>query len=123
MNRRAEIIKAAMPHFEPSSAELLKVLLHVEELRELMSGSLSRAQLSAQAMETQPVDVEAMLTDIRQLCTPKEQQLIDSVLSFFQLRRVMEMAQIFRDAPPGEGSDESGFDMMDFVMSMMNTDT
>ena len=132
MNRRVKMIRAAIPYFDAEKCDYIELLLHAEELREIMSGGKSRTDLSI--CGKREMDVEGLLIEIKALCNDEEEKIVNQFLSFFQLKRMLEMVQMMKSMMPSSeeanennesGNDFSSLfsdmpltDMMDFFMSM-----
>lgn len=121
MNRRLEILRTAIPFFEPKIADTLEVVIQMGEIQDLLNGNKERTELSVCGRETSPVDMEGLFQAIRDFCNEKERQMIDMLLSFFQMKRMMDMMQMMDMATKAKESQGGNNmeDMMEFMKSSM----
>lgn len=75
------------------------------------------------------IDMEGLLAAVRPYAAGRERRILDIILNFFQMRRMMSMMQIFQSMQnmQGEGSEsasEGGFspDMFEMLKGMLTPD-
>lgn len=123
MNRRWDMLRAAIPFFEPSIADALEAVVQMGEIQELLTGRKERTDLAICGNENRSVDMEGLFQAIREFCSEKDRRMVDMLLNFFQMKRIMEMMQMMQMAnqasqAASEGGDDMGA-MMDFLKSSM----
>ncbi len=69
------------------------------------------------------IDMEGLLTAVRPLASRRERSVLDMILGFFQMRRMMQMMQVMQAMQSGEPEDgeESGppSDMFDMLKGFL----
>ncbi|HWT74590.1 MAG TPA: hypothetical protein VN258_07700 [Mobilitalea sp.] len=87
----AEIVKAALPYIDGRykvTAELFVKTFDLMGSLKLMNGSNN---LSACGFTVGKIDVEGLLNGIRPVCNIREGEIIDKILSFFNMKKMFEM--------------------------------
>lgn len=140
MNRRTKMLRAAMPFFEPETADVLEAAAGVFEVRDLLMGQKEHTDLIVCGGEGREPDMEGLFRTIREFANERECRMIDMILQFFQIRRMMDlmklmemsgnvqgqesqspegMMDILKSAMPKE--QQENFEMLEMVLSMMNS--
>lgn len=149
MDRRWDMLRAAIPFVDSRLADTLEVVAQMGEVQDLLAGRKERTELSVCGGESNSVNIEGLLQAIREFCNERERRIVDMILNFFQMRQMMEMVQMMQAAQQASqaasaSSESSGgggnmdimmemlksnmpeeqkenFDMMEMVLSMMKS--
>lgn len=121
-----DILKAAMPHLNQPAKHSIELALKTGELLETISDLSSPDQLSACDLAQEPIDMEAMLLQIQEVCTDAEKEAIHVILNFVKARKLYQTYQSVKGSnkPLGPFSNGSPFSnglssMMEFFTSQM----
>ncbi len=124
--RRAEMLKAALPYLGQEARQSLQLIVQVEEMLSCLHRESSPFDLSACDLGDGPADFEGMLQRIKAFCTPAEQGMVQSILNLLQAFRMVQMYREFMSTrtPSEEGGGEGGENgednpAMDFLMSQL----
>lgn len=123
-----EIMKAAMPHLNTSTKNSVELAVKTGELMEAVTSLHTEGQLSACELDNEPIDTEALLVSIQEVCTSTEKETVNMILNFIKAQKLYQTYQLFKAANPGVGT-ESGKEskpfgpgapsMMDFLKAQM----
>lgn len=108
-----EMIKAALPYMNPRTQKSFEVLIKTDELKNTIQG-LDGAELSACELKPNSIDMETFLTQMRALSNKRESEIIDNLLHFIKLQKLLTAYRSFMTAKP-ENSDN----IMEFFLSQM----
>lgn len=90
MKHMIDIMKAALPHLDSSTQESASLLIKTSELMDSMRSARSPDHISAFSLHRQNIDIEALLTSIRNVCYARERQLIDNILNFIRMKNMFD---------------------------------
>ncbi|MCD7955028.1 MAG: hypothetical protein LUG93_04580 [Lachnospiraceae bacterium] len=99
-----QLVKAILPHLSMRDQQMLSVLIKFMELKNVMqyysqaSHSLKAADTAAGPPE-EGEDILDILTDVREHCEGKEQEMLDQAL---QMMSMIELYSLFSEAPGAE---------------------
>ncbi len=96
MNRRWDMLRAAIPFFEPPYADALEVAAQLGEVQDLLSGQKERTELSICGSGNRPVDIEGLFKAIRKFGSDNDRRMVDMFLNFFQMKRMMDMVKMMQ---------------------------
>lgn len=82
------IFKAAMPHVQPQAQTGMNVLLKANELMETIEELTHPGELSAMEINEENHTPEDLLLSIKEVCTPRENEMVDMMLNFFKARKI-----------------------------------
>ncbi|MHB8131617.1 MAG: hypothetical protein ACYDEX_21760 [Mobilitalea sp.] len=91
MMHTAEIMKAALPFIDPKTRVMAEFFTKIFDLMGSLKAMTSVDHMAACGYESGESDIEGMFTVIRPLCTNKEREFIDRILSMFNAKRMFEM--------------------------------
>lgn len=101
--RRLAMLKAAMPYAAPESRHAIELLLQADTLISLASrppvAELSAADLGDEG-ETMRANPEEMLLHIREFCTPRENDMLQTLLNFMHAGRLFQKYRQFAHTHP-----------------------
>ncbi|MFV0342842.1 MAG: hypothetical protein ACK5JH_08095 [Anaerocolumna sp.] len=90
LSHALDIMKAAFPHLDSSTQQSVDLLLKTGELMDSITASRNPNKISSLSLSTAKIDIEALLTSIRNVCYEKERELIDMVLNFFRAKNLFD---------------------------------
>lgn len=94
-----DLMSAALPYVNSRAKANMEVLIKAGEFMETFQ-STSSPELSACDISNEPVDLEALLMNLQGVCTPKEQELVNTILNFLKTRKLYHTYQTMRDFLP-----------------------
>jgi hypothetical protein len=123
-----DIVKAAFPYLDSDTQQSAQLIVKTGELMEVYNSVSHKDSVTTFSMRTQNIDIEALLTNVRNVCTDKERELIDTILNFIKAKNLYETYTAFAsmasqsvntDNPDGStdssGSGGGSPDMMDIL--------
>jgi hypothetical protein len=91
------MLRAAIPFFEPPYTDALEVAAQMGELQDLISGRRDRTELLFCRDANSSVDMEGLFKAIREFGNEKERRMVDMMINFFQMKRMMEMVKMMQE--------------------------
>ena len=115
------ILEAAMPYVAPESRHAIKMLLQTESLLQLARQGAGSSDFALEAAENNHSqnNVKEMLLHIQEYLTPKESDLVQTILNFMNAGTLF---QNYRDFVQMSGRDTNPQNnmMRDFLVSQLN---
>lgn len=108
-----EMVKAALPYMNASAQKSFEILIKTDELMNTIQ-NLDNTELSACDVKPDSIDMEAFLTQMRALSNKQESEIIDNLLHFIKMQKLLTAYRSFMRTKP-ENSDN----LMDFFLSQM----
>ena len=108
-----EMIKAALPYMDSRTQKSFEVLVKTDELKNTLQ-NLERSDLSACEVKQNSIDMESFLFQMRALGNTQECELIDRILHFIKMQKLLSAYRSFMNTKP-ENSDN----LMEFFLSQM----
>ena len=87
----AEIMKAALPYFDSMSRIRMEFYTKILDLMGSLNTLSGRNSMVACGSDSTSIDMEGLLNGIRPFCDNKERDIIDRILSIFNMKRMFEM--------------------------------
>ena len=114
-SNRLKILKTLFPYMPPASRRILSSYIKTTELTNAlrMCSNTGNHSLGACSDENMKSPVE-LLSDIKNFCTQKEQETIDTIMNFYSV------FQMYRSYMELEKSDSQEGSMMDMIMGMLS---
>ncbi len=128
LNHIMEIIKAAFPYLDSDSQQSVDLLIKTGELMDAFQSLKTRGSVTAFSLRKESIDVEALLTGIRNVCYDRERELIDTVLNIFKAKSLYETYSAFAsmasqsvNTENSDGTSDGGGspDMMEILEAML----
>lgn len=123
-----ELIKASLPYLDSNLKTMAEIFVKTFDLMGSLKSMKSPDKLAACGFTVGKIDLEGLLAGIRPVCNKKEGEVIDRILSFFNMKKMFEMynsvmetmktMQEFGGFPFG---DSSGEDVNDSVSGNFST--
>lgn len=119
--RQMAILEAAMPYVAPESRHAIQMLLQTESLLQLarQGGDSGYALEAAENNRPSQPNVKEMLLHIQEYLTPRESDLVQTILNFMNagslFQNYREFAQMHGRETPAQNNI-----MRDFLMSQLN---
>lgn len=126
-NHTLNILKAAFPYVDKKMQKAVEATVKAAELAESIKFMQSNEEMEACHIHSSSIDVEGMLTSIRQFCTTKEQEFVDMIMNFIKARKMYHTYQSIMGSGGLNGHAFSEFsgssfnpDMMEMLSSMLS---
>lgn len=94
LSHAIDIIKAAFPHLDSGTQQSVDILIKTGELMDRITTPRDPNTVSSLSLGKPNIDIEALLTSIRNVCYEKERELIDMVLNFFKAKNLFDTYSI-----------------------------
>lgn len=116
-----DIMRAAMPHLNTPAKNSVELLIKTGELLETASSLGKEGSLSACSTGNEPIDMEALLLHVQEVCNSTEKETVTMLLNFIKARKLYNTYQSYRGQFSGSlGENEPGTpSMMEFMMSQL----
>lgn len=131
-----DIFKAALPHVTPQAQGGMNLLLKANELMATIEEVNHPAELSAMEINEEEHTPEVLLESIKQVCTQRENEVVDMMMNFFKARKIYNAyqdygSQVLQAAQVNPNQNRNPFNMgnlfgmggngsmMDMLMSML----
>lgn len=90
-----EMMKTVLPYMNPQAQKSFEVLVKTEDLLNTVHVLEQPSELSACDVNKSPIDMEAMLLQMKQIGTKKEQETIDTLLNFMKMQKLLQSYNLF----------------------------
>lgn len=124
-----EMMKTALPYMNPQAQKSIEVLVKTEELLDTVHVLEQPSELSACNVNKEPFDMEAMLLQMKQIGTKKEQETIDNLLNFVKMQKLLQAYSLFINKKQASNSSSetketssSQDTLMEFLMSQLSAE-
>lgn len=113
-----EVAKAAFPYLGGELQPVVDLFIKAGELMESITFFQKRGPISAYSIK-KPMDLEGLLTNIRNVCHQKEREMVDMVLNFLKMKNIYETYQTITQMTSGSNMfDMNSPDMMQNLFQM-----
>lgn len=100
----ADLMHAAIPHVSVGQRARMEMLIKASEFVDSFQFTQS-PELSACDISNETVDYEALLQSLQSVCTPRELDLVNTILNFLKTQKIYQTYQSMREfLPAGESS-------------------
>ena len=86
-----ELMKAALPYIDSRTRVMAELFTKIMDLMSSLKVINGSNQLAVCGYENKNMDMEGLLTGIRPLCNNREREIVDRILSIFNMKRMFEM--------------------------------
>lgn len=124
-----DMLKTAIPYMNPQAQKSVEVLVKTEELMDTIHILEQPSELSACNINKEPFDMEAMLMQMKEIGTKKEQETIDNVLGFMKMQKLMQAYNLFMNTNKKTNSDSNTKEtsssqdtLTEFLMSQLSAE-
>lgn len=93
-----DLMRAALPYMKPQVQKSIEIISKADELMAAIDSPEPEEGLSAASLGNAAFDLEAMLSQIRSIGTPKEQEQIDTLLNFMKMQKLLQGYRTFLNA-------------------------
>ena len=90
------LFQAALPHVNTRTRTSLELAIKAGELVDTFQSIQDPNSLSACDLDQEPLDMEALLTDLSKVSTPKEQETLNLLLNFLKAQALFRSYQQFQ---------------------------
>lgn len=88
LSHSIDIMKAAFPYLDSQTQQTLNLAIKTGELLESFQTVKQEGKVTALSIRKQSIDIEALLTSIRTVCTQQEKDFIDIILNIFKAKNL-----------------------------------
>lgn len=92
------LFQAALPHVNARARSSMELAIKAGELMDTFDSMHNQGALEAYGLDEQPFDMEALLTDLSRVSTPKEQETLNMLLNFMKAQTLFRSYQQFQKA-------------------------
>jgi len=119
--RQMAILEAAMPYVAPESRHAIQMILQTESLLQLarQGGDSGYALEAAENNRPSQPNVKEMLLHIQEYLTPRESDLVQTILNFMNAGTLFQNYREFAQMHGRETPTQNNM-MRDFLMSQLN---
>lgn len=110
LKHMVDIMKAALPHLDSTTQESASLIIKTSELMDTFQTVRNNEHVSAFSFSRQNIDLEALLTSIRNVCYARERQIIDSILSFLRMKTMFETYSALSSMMTSQPTDGGNYD-------------
>lgn len=124
-----QIVKAAFPHLDSGTQQSAELIVKTGELMEAFENLNQRGTVTAFSIKNQNIDIEALLTSIRNVCYDRERELVDTFLNLIKAKNLYDtytafasvMATQTENTETSDGETNSGGspDMMEILGALL----
>lgn len=90
INHMVELIKAAFPYLDSDLQQSAHLIIKTDELMQTLHEVSNSKAVTAFSIRNTSMDFEALLRGVRDVCYPKEREIVDMILNFFQAKKLYE---------------------------------
>lgn len=131
LNHIMELVKAAFPYLDSDSQQSMDLIIKTGELMDVVKSLNQKNTLTTMSIKKQTIDIEGLLTNIRDVCYEQEREIIDMILNFIKAKNLYStyasfagaMASQSENSENSEGGGIFGGDgnpnMMELLESML----
>ncbi len=128
-NHIIEIIKTAFPYLDSDSQQSVDLFIKTGELVDALHSYRQRNSVTTFSLKKQDIDIETLLTNVRDVCYDQEKELIDIVLNIIKAKNLYDTYSAFAstmasqsenaDNPDGTPTGNGNPDMMEILGSLL----
>ncbi|WFR59755.1 hypothetical protein QA584_11915 [Anaerocolumna sp. AGMB13025] len=90
-----DIVRAAFPYLDSDTQQSAQIIVKTGELMDAYNSIRHKDSITTFSMRTQNIDIEALLTNVRTVCTDKERELIDTILNLIKAKNLYDTYTAF----------------------------
>ncbi|MGB8453270.1 MAG: hypothetical protein WCD89_13195 [Anaerocolumna sp.] len=110
LNHILDIAKAAFPYLDSDSQQSVDLILKTGELMDAFHSYKQQDSVTTFSIRKQNIDIEALLTNVRNVCYDQEKELIDMVLNFMKAKSLFETYSAFASTMAFQSEDTENSD-------------
>lgn len=88
LSHTLDIVKAAFPYLDSDSQQSMNLIIKMGELWDSFQSLRQNNTVTTFSIRKQSIDVEALLTSIREVCYDKERELVDMILNMIKAKNL-----------------------------------
>lgn len=96
MTHAVDLMRAAFPFLDSDTQQSVDLLIKTEELMQNFQNVNNK--VSAFSINKKSIDLEGLLKGIRDVCYPKEREIVDMLLNVFQAKKFYETYATIKEA-------------------------
>lgn len=119
-----DIIRAAFPYLDSHTQISMDLILKFVDLIDTFKAFTQQKTVSAFSIQNNSIDMEGLLTSIRNVCYKKEREIIDMILNFIKMKNMFDVYSSLSQmmGSPSDGTSNSQNDILSNLMSMFSMD-
>lgn len=121
----SNLIRSAIPYTDRRSKKTMGLILSFMDLLNSFHGYSNEDDLKACDLDQEETDINALLNGIRPSCSDNEAAMVDQILGFLNVFKIMDVFNSFSSmASQNKDSygDNQGFDTMDLLKNFLPED-
>jgi len=95
LNHIIDIAKAAFPYLDSDSQQSVDLILKTGELMNAFQSYKQQDTVTTFSIRKQNIDIEALLSNVRNVCYDQERELVDMVLNFIRAKNMFDTYSAF----------------------------
>lgn len=112
------IVKTAFPYLDSQSQQSMDLFLKTGELLETFHSLNQEGSVTALSIRKESIDLEALLTAIRDVCYKREQEFIDIILNFYKAKNLFSTYSTLASAMSSQGNNTDNADNLGSMFGM-----
>ncbi|MDF2587970.1 MAG: hypothetical protein K0S41_1811 [Anaerocolumna sp.] len=85
-----DIVKAAFPYLDSDSQQSLDLIIKMGEVWDSFQSLRQRDTVTTFSLRKQSIDLEALLTNVREVCYDRERDLVDMILNMIKAKNLYD---------------------------------
>lgn len=108
MNHIMDLVKAALPYLGDDTQHSMGLIVKLGDLMETMTTlKQSPTSLTTLSIDIHSIDLEGLLTSVRNVCYEKEREIVDMILNFIKAKNLYETYTTLTQAMASQTSDSN----------------
>ncbi len=95
LNHIIDIARAAFPYLDSDSQQSVDLILKTGELMNAFQSYKQQDTVTTFSIRKQNIDIEALLSNVRNVCYDQERELVDMVLNFMRAKTMFDTYSAF----------------------------
>ncbi len=129
LNHVIDIIKAAFPYLDSDSQQSMELIITTGDFMEALHSFKQHKPVTTFSLRKETIDIEALLTNVRNACYEQEKEFIDMILNFIKAKNLYDTYTTFASAmasqtentenSDGTSGGNGNPDMMEFLDTLL----
>ncbi len=91
LDHTLDLIKAAFPYLDSDSQQSVDILMKIGDMIKSLQNFQNPDKVSTFSLRKKNIDLEGLLTNVRNVCYEKEREIVDMVLNMIQVKNMFQM--------------------------------
>jgi hypothetical protein len=105
-----DILKAAFPYLDSDSQQSVDIFVKTGELITTVKEFSHNNSVASLSVRKQSIDLEALLTNVREVCYPREREFIDVILNIFKAKNLYQTYMTLTQVMASQSQETEGFE-------------